>query len=94
METGCLSHYVNLLIGSCCLKRPLSVSGMYFFTIVQALVDWGYTRDDDVRGAPYDWRKAPSEYRLFQFMHKNKVLGSVLMSKLDFFFFFFPDLYL
>lgn len=37
------------------------VAGMYFFSIVQALVDWGYTRDDDVRGAPYDWRKAPSK---------------------------------
>lgn len=34
---------------------------MYFFIIVQALVDHGYTRDDDIRGAPYDWRKAPSE---------------------------------
>lgn len=34
---------------------------MYFFTIVQALVDSGYTRGDDVRGAPYDWRKAPSK---------------------------------
>lgn len=35
---------------------------MYFFTIVQALVDAGYTRGDDVRGAPYDWRKAPSKH--------------------------------
>lgn len=39
----------------------LSITGMYFFTIVQSLVEWGYTRDEDVRGAPYDWRKAPSE---------------------------------
>ncbi|XP_036391573.1 group XV phospholipase A2 [Megalops cyprinoides] len=35
--------------------------GMYFFTIVQALTEAGYTRDHDIRGAPYDWRKAPNE---------------------------------
>ncbi|KAF7660139.1 hypothetical protein LDENG_00287370 [Lucifuga dentata] len=39
--------------------------GMYFFIIVQQLVEWGYTRGDDVRGAPYDWRKAPNENKAY-----------------------------
>ncbi|KAL0968241.1 hypothetical protein UPYG_G00264220 [Umbra pygmaea] len=47
--------------------------GMYFFTIVQALVDWGYTRDDDVRGAPYDWRKAPNENKAY-FLNLQKMI--------------------
>lgn len=53
-----LIPYLMLNVFSCVC---VCVAGMYFFSIVQALVDWGYTRDDDVRGAPYDWRKAPSK---------------------------------
>ncbi|XP_037623834.1 phosphatidylcholine-sterol acyltransferase [Sebastes umbrosus] len=33
----------------------------YFFTMVQHLVNVGYTRNETVRGAPYDWRLAPNE---------------------------------
>lgn len=37
-------------------------AGSYFHTMVDSLVGWGYTRDEDVRGAPYDWRRAPSKW--------------------------------
>uniref|UniRef100_A0A671N0Q7 Phospholipase A2, group XV n=1 Tax=Sinocyclocheilus anshuiensis TaxID=1608454 RepID=A0A671N0Q7_9TELE len=60
--------------------------GRYLFTIVQELVNWGYTRDDDVRGAPYDWRKAPNEnkeyfLRLQQMIEEmaNKAGGPVVL---------------
>ncbi|XP_033941090.1 phosphatidylcholine-sterol acyltransferase-like isoform X2 [Pseudochaenichthys georgianus] len=33
----------------------------YFHTMVQHLVNVGYTRNETVRGAPYDWRLAPRE---------------------------------
>ncbi|XP_012688613.1 group XV phospholipase A2 [Clupea harengus] len=39
--------------------------GMYFFAIVQGLVNDGYVRGDDIRGAPYDWRKAPNENKAY-----------------------------
>ncbi|XP_020790902.1 group XV phospholipase A2 [Boleophthalmus pectinirostris] len=47
--------------------------GMYFFNIVQQLVDWGYTRDNDIRGAPYDWRRAPNENKDY-FLHLQKMI--------------------
>ncbi|XP_035211136.1 phospholipase A2 group XV-like [Stegodyphus dumicola] len=33
----------------------------YFVNIIDILVTQGYTRDVDIRGAPYDFRKAPNE---------------------------------
>uniref|UniRef100_A0A8C1KMR0 Phospholipase A2, group XV n=2 Tax=Cyprinus carpio TaxID=7962 RepID=A0A8C1KMR0_CYPCA len=58
----------------------------YFFTIVQAMVEKGYIRNDDVRGAPYDWRKAPNEnkeyfLRLKQMIEEmaNKAGGPVVL---------------
>lgn len=33
----------------------------YFHTMVQHLVNGGYTRNETIRGAPYDWRLAPNE---------------------------------
>lgn len=39
---------------------PNKLAG-YFHTMVQHLVNMGYTRNETVRGAPYDWRLAPNE---------------------------------
>lgn len=63
-------HWICFLYSLVCC---FCVSGMYFFTIVQTLVDSGYTRGDDVRGAPYDWRRAPSKQSRRQ---KSKLLFS------------------
>ena len=39
-------------------------SARYFTDIVDGLVKQGYTRNVNVRGAPYDFRKAPSKFVL------------------------------
>ncbi|XP_041375530.1 phospholipase A2 group XV-like [Gigantopelta aegis] len=42
-------------------------STSYYNPIVEALVLWGYERDVSIRGAPYDFRKAPNELGQFFF---------------------------
>ena len=40
-------------------------AGYYFRTISDMLVDtMGYERGKNIHGAPYDFRKAPSEFRI------------------------------
>lgn len=34
----------------------------YFYDITQALVDMGYKRKESIFGAPYDFRRGPSEF--------------------------------
>ena len=34
----------------------------YFYPIAQALVEAGWKRNVNIRGAPYDFRRAPSEF--------------------------------
>ncbi|XP_061189845.1 phospholipase A2 group XV-like isoform X1 [Saccostrea echinata] len=46
----------------------LSVTS-YFAPIVEAMVSWGYKRGISVRGVPFDFRKAPNEFKeLYQKM--------------------------
>lgn len=40
-------------------------TGAYFNSIADALVKIGYVRNVSIRGAPYDFRKAPSELLIF-----------------------------
>lgn len=38
------------------------ITAMYYYNLVQALEGIGYTRDVDMLGAPYDWRRAPRKF--------------------------------
>ncbi|KAK6043855.1 Lecithin:cholesterol acyltransferase [Cooperia oncophora] len=39
--------------------------GLYFFTIVDMMVSWGYSRGKNVIGAPFDFRKSPNELHIY-----------------------------
>jgi len=43
------------------LDESMRFPSLYFATLVDALVSWGYRRGKSVVGAPYDFRKAPHE---------------------------------
>ena len=43
----------------------------YFYKITQALVDKGYVRGQSVLGAPYDFRKGPSNFCYIYYYHSS-----------------------
>ena len=51
-------------------------SGAYFKDIANALVSLGYVRNVSIRGAPYDFRKAPSK-NISHFINKQKISGDL-----------------
>uniref|UniRef100_A0A1E1WVS1 Putative phospholipase A2 n=1 Tax=Tityus obscurus TaxID=1221240 RepID=A0A1E1WVS1_TITOB len=52
----------------------------YFHSIVNMLVNKGYTRGIDVRGAPYDFRKAPNELKDYLESLKNLIMETYRMN--------------
>ncbi|RCN34754.1 Lecithin:cholesterol acyltransferase [Ancylostoma caninum] len=47
--------------------------GMYFYLLVENLVKWGFRRDVNILGAPYDYRKAPEELGEY-YLHLRKLI--------------------
>ena len=42
----------------------------FYYPLVEYLVQRGYTRDVNIRAAPYDWRLNPG---MLNFMHRNRI---------------------
>ncbi|KAJ1373367.1 hypothetical protein KIN20_035744 [Parelaphostrongylus tenuis] len=47
------------------LDKSKASPGLYFFSLVEQMVSWGYSRGKNVMGAPFDWRKSPNELYLY-----------------------------
>lgn len=60
-----------------------SLAGAYFKDIANALVAKGYVRNVTLRGAPYDFRKAPSKY-----LFRLRALLLIERRKLNLYWFF------
>lgn len=54
------------------LDKSKASPGLYFFTLVDMMVTWGYSRGKNVLGAPFDWRRSPNE--LHEYFEQLKVL--------------------
>ncbi|KAK5971330.1 Phosphatidylcholine-sterol acyltransferase [Trichostrongylus colubriformis] len=47
--------------------------GLYFYTIVDMMVSWGYKRGKNIIGAPFDWRRSPNELHLYYDLLKTMI---------------------
>uniref|UniRef100_A0A0N4WG24 Lecithin:cholesterol acyltransferase n=1 Tax=Haemonchus placei TaxID=6290 RepID=A0A0N4WG24_HAEPC len=47
------------------LDKSKASQGLYFYTIVDMMVSWGYRRGKNIIGAPFDWRRSPNELYIY-----------------------------
>nr|CDJ86003.1 Lecithin:cholesterol acyltransferase domain containing protein [Haemonchus contortus] len=47
------------------LDKSKASQGLYFYTIVDMMVSWGYRRGKNIIGAPFDWRRSPNELTIY-----------------------------
>ena len=52
-----------------------TIAAAYFHAIVEELVKMGYVRNKSVRGAPYDFRKAASKFKIL--LRENTKYGQL-----------------
>ena len=64
-------------------KKALKTRDRYFGNMVKELMRLGYRRRESIFGAPYDFRKAPSENSMFTGLHFSSAFGisSLLRTK-------------